>query len=216
MITKEFSNILEKLNVYITGTTTVGIVTKEGIVLATDRRVTAGYYIAHKRGKKIWKIDNHVAATMSGAVADVQKILDLLTRLAHTHKVETGRPIPIKTLANYASLILFSGRPFIYIAHLILGGWDTEEGPILYTLDWFGTLTRETKFTATGSGSPTAFGVLEDSYRDDMTLNEAIKLAIRAVKAAILRDPGSGEGIDVVTVTKEGYKEINVNLSALT
>jgi proteasome beta subunit len=194
-----------------TGTTTVGIVTKEGVVLATDRRVTAGYYIAHRKGKKIWKIDNHVAATMSGAVADVQMILNELTHLAMDYKINHQTPIPIRTLANYASVIMFYSRPMIYIAHMIIGGVDGEEGPVLYAVDWYGSFTREDRFMSTGSGSPTAFGVLEDGYRDDITLNDAVKLAIRAVKAAMLHDPGSGEGVDVITITKEsGYSEVQV------
>jgi len=195
-----------------TGTTTVGVITKEGVVLATDRRVTAGYYIAHrKKGLKIWKIDNHVAATMSGGVADLQKVLDYLTRMAAEHRINTGIPISIRALANYASLLLFSSRPFIYIVHMIFGGWDREEGPVLYMLDFFGTLTREKEFMATGSGSPTAFGVLEDGYSSDMPLEDAVKLAIRAVRAAIMHDPGSGEGIDAVVVTERGYEEVDVS-----
>ncbi len=197
--------------VLLTGTTTVGIVTKEGVVLATDRRVTAGYYIAHRRGRKIWKIDNHVAATMSGAVADVQMILNELTHLAMDYKITHQAPVPIKTLANYASVIMFYSRPMIYIAHMIIGGVDNEEGPVLYAVDWYGSFTREERFMSTGSGSPTAFGVLEDGYRDGMSLDEAVKLAVRAVRAAMLHDPGSGEGVDVITITKEaGYREIQV------
>jgi len=192
-----------------TGTTTVGIVTKEGVVLATDRRATAGFFIAHKNVKKIWKIDDHVAATMSGAVADVQYLLEILTRFAHRTRIETGRPVSLRALANYASLVLFSSRPLILIAHVIIGGVDPDEGPILYTLDWFGTLTRESKYTATGSGSPVAFGVLEDGYREDLSVEDAVRLAVRAVRAAIMRDPGSGEGITVAVVTKEGYRELS-------
>ncbi len=191
-----------------TGTTTVGIVTKEGVVLATDKRATAGYFIANKNVKKIWKIDDHVAATMCGSVADVQKLLDLLTRFARQHKVETGRPALIRSLANYASLILFSSRPFILVVHIILGGVDPEEGPVLYALDWFGTMTREDKYMATGSGSPIAFGVLEDNYREDLTIDEAVQIAVRAVRAAMMRDPGSGEGVIVATITKDGYREL--------
>ncbi len=200
--------VLKKLNLLKTGTTTVGIVTKSGVVLATDKRATAGYFIANKNVKKIWKIDNHVAATMCGSVADVQRLLDELTRIAHSHKIDTGKPISIKSLANYASIVLFSTRPYILVVHIIVGGYDPDEGPILYALDWFGTLTRETKYTSTGSGSPIAFGVLEDGYRDDMTIEEAVKLAVRAVYAAMMRDPGSGEGIIAATITREGYREI--------
>ncbi|OYT26815.1 MAG: proteasome subunit beta, partial [Thermoprotei archaeon ex4572_64] len=112
----------------------------------------------------------------------------------------------------YASLILFSGRPLIYIAHLIIGGVDVEEGPVIYTLDWFGTMTRETEFAATGSGSPIAFGVLEDGYRRDMSIDEALKLAVRAVKAAMRRDPGSGEGVDATVITRDKYEEFSFDL----
>ncbi|MCG2864573.1 MAG: proteasome subunit beta [Vulcanisaeta sp.] len=200
----------EGINRLMTGTTTVGIVVNDGVVLATDRRVTAGYYIAHrKRGVKIWKIDNHVAATMSGGVADLQKVLDALTSVAAQYKIETGKPISIRALANYASLIVFSSRPYIYLVHMIFGGWDPDEGPVIYMLDFFGTLTRETEFMSTGSGSPTAFGVLEDGYRRDMNIDDAIRLAVRAVRSAIYHDPGSGEGVDVVVITKDGYKEID-------
>lgn len=189
-------------------TTTVGIAVKDGIVLATDKRVTAGYYIAHKREEKIWRIDDHVAATMSGGVADLQSVLSLLSLRARDYRIEYKRPIPIKALVNYLSLILFYTRPYIYIVHLIIGGVDEEEGPALYMVDWLGTATKE-KYIATGSGSPYAKGALEVAYREDMSVDEAVDLAIRAVKAAIRNDPGSGEGIDVVTITKkEGFKRV--------
>lgn len=189
-------------------TTTVGIAVKDGIVLATDKRVTAGYYIAHKRGEKIWRIDDHVAATMSGGVADLQSVFSLLSLRAKDYRIEHKRPIPIKALVNYLSLILFYSRPYIYIVHSIVGGVDEEEGPALYMVDWLGTATKE-KYIATGSGSPYAKGALEVAYREDMSVDEAVDLAIRAVKAAIRNDPGSGEGIDVVTITKkEGFKRV--------
>ncbi len=190
-------------------TTTVGIAVKEGVVLATDKRVTAGFFIAHKRGVKIWRIDDHVAATMSGAVADLQKLLDALTSLATRYRIDTGRPIPIKSLANYASLVLFYSRPFLWLVHVILGGWDPNEGPILYTVDFFGSITRESEFISTGSGSPIALGVLEDGYDKDMSIEDAIKLAVRAVWSAMQRDPGSGEGIDIAVVTREGLKFVD-------
>jgi proteasome beta subunit len=189
-------------------TTTVGIVAKDGVVLATDKRVTAGYYIAHKRGEKIWKIDDHVAATMSGGVADLQSILSFLTLRAREYKTEYKRPIPIRALVNYVSLVLFYSRPYIYLVHSIIGGVDEEEGAVLYMTDWLGTVTKE-RYVATGSGSPYAMGALEVEYRDDLTLEDAVNLAIKAVKAAIRNDPGSGEGIDVVTITrKEGFRRV--------
>lgn len=187
-------------------TTTVGIKARDGVVLAADKRVTAGYYIAHKRGEKIWKIDEHVAATMSGGVADLQGLLNILSIQAREYKSEHGRPIPIKTLVNYASLVLFYSRPFIYLVHSIIGGYD-DEGPQLYMLDWLGSYSSE-RYIATGSGSPYAMGVLEVNYRDDISIDEAIKVAENAVKAAMRNDPGSGEGIDIVVITKEGFRRV--------
>jgi len=189
-------------------TTTVGIVAKDGVVLATDKRVTAGYYIAHKAGEKIWKIDDHVAATMSGGVADLQTVLSFLSLRAREYRIEHKRPIPIRALVNYVSLLLFYSRPYIYLVHSIVGGVDAEEGPVLYMVDWLGTVTKE-KYIATGSGSPYAKGALEVGYREDLTVDEAVELAIRAVKAVIRNDPGSGEGIDVVTITKnDGFRRV--------
>lgn len=187
-------------------TTTVGIRAKDGVVLAADKRVTAGYYIAHKRGEKIWKIDDHVAATMSGGVADLQGLLNALTIIARDYKSEHRRPIPVRTLVNYASLLLFYSRPMIYLVHSIFGGYD-DEGPQLYMLDWLGSYSQE-KYISTGSGSPYAMGVLEVGYRDDITVDEAVKIAENAVKAAMRNDPGSGEGIDIVVITKDGFKRI--------
>ncbi len=106
----------ENLNRLMTGTTTVGIVVNDGVVLATDRRVTAGYYIAHRRkGVKIWRIDNHVAATMSGGVADLQKVLDALTATAIQYKIETGKPISIRPWPTmHPSLCSQAGRSFTW------------------------------------------------------------------------------------------------------
>ncbi len=192
-----------------TGTTTVGIKCREGIVLATDRRVTSGYYIAHKKGKKIWKIDDHAAATMSGAVADTQKILDRLTAESRYYRLVNRRPISIKSLASLASLLLFSARPSILLSHIIIAGID-DMGPQIYTVDWFGTVTEEKDYIATGSGSPTALGVLEDQYSPDIGIKEAIELAIRAVYSAMRRDPGSGEGVDVAYISYDrGYVELS-------
>lgn len=189
-------------------TTTVGIAVEDGVVLATDKRVTAGYYIAHKRGEKIWKIDDHVAATMSGGVADLQSVLTYLSLRAKEHKLEYKKPIPIRALVNYVSLLLFYSRPYIYLVHSIIGGVDEDEGAVLYMVDWLGTVTRE-KYISTGSGSPYAKGALEVGYREDMTLEEAVDLAIKAVKAAIRNDPGSGEGIDVVVITRrDGFRRV--------
>ena len=190
---------------FLKGTTTVGIAGKDFVVLAADRRATAGSYIANKQVWKIVEIDSHVAATIAGTVGDAQMLIDRLKVEAGYYKTTVGTPIPVKSLATLTSLILFNYRP-ILLVQMLIGGLDGD-GPSLYSVDWLGTVTQE-KYTATGSGSPYAVSMLEHEYREDMTLEEAVNLAVKAVNVALARDPGSGEGVDVATVTREGVKLI--------
>ncbi|RLF06839.1 MAG: proteasome endopeptidase complex, archaeal, beta subunit [Thermoprotei archaeon] len=188
------------------GTTTVGIRCVDGIVLATDRRVTSGLYVANKRGKKILQIDDMVYATIAGVVADAQMLIDRIKAHVKYVKTSTKQPLSVKAIASLMSNILFSSRFFPLIVQAIVAGIDNE-GPKMFNLDFFGTLTEE-KYIATGSGSPLAIAVLETKYRDDLTVKEAIPIVIEAVKAAMKWDPGSGEGFDVIVITREGIEEI--------
>ena len=188
------------------GTTTVGIRCVDGIVLATDRRVTSGLYVANKRGKKILQIDDMVYATIAGVVADAQMLIDRIKAHVKYVKTSTKQPLSVKAIASLMSNILFSSRFFPLIVQTIVAGIDNE-GPKMFNLDFFGTLTEE-KYIATGSGSPLAIAVLETKYRDDLTVKEAIPIVIEAVKAAMKWDPGSGEGFDVIVITREGIEEI--------
>lgn len=186
------------------GTTTVGIAFRDFVVLAADRRATSGHFIAHKRAEKIHRIDEHVAATIAGYVGDAQWLIERLRAEAQLYRSSVGEPISVQAIATLASTILFRSRPLI-VVQMLVGGVD-REGGALYSLDWFGTITRE-RFTATGSGTPYAISLIESEYREDMNPEEALRLAIRAVKAATLRDPGSGEGIDLAIVTaKDGVR----------
>ncbi len=186
------------------GTTTVGACFRDFVVLAADRRATAGYYIAHKRTKKIVKVTNYMALTTAGLVADAQMLAEWLREHALYYEIVMGRPMPIKTAATLLSNILFASRTFPYIVQLLLGGYD--EKPRLYSLDWFGTLTEE-KYVATGSGSPTAIGILEERYREDMSVEEAIEMVKTAILSSTRRDAFSGNGIDVIVITKKGVIE---------
>lgn len=188
------------------GTTTVGVVCKDGIVLATDRRVTSGLYVAHKRGRKLFILDDNKAATIAGLVADAQIIMDFLRSQVNLLKLSNRRPVSTKTLATFASNVLFSSRYFPYIVQFIVAGVD-EAGPRMYVLDWFGTLTEE-KFISTGSGSPYAVGALEATLKKNPSISDALPIITKAVKSAIERDPGSGEGIDVMVLRKDGIKEL--------
>lgn len=181
------------------GTTTVGIAFRDFVVLAADRRATSGFYIAHKKARKIHKIDDHVAATIAGYAGDAQWLVERLRMEALYYKLSTGEPISVRSLATLASTYLFRNRPLI-VVQMLIGGVDGE-GAGLYSLDWLGTVTKE-RYTATGSGSPFAVSIIESEYREDVEPEEALKLAAKAVRAATLRDPGSGEGVDLALVER--------------
>ncbi len=194
-----------------TGTTTVGVRTRTHVVLAADRRATAGYYVAHKRTRKIVKITDYMAMTTAGLVADAQMLAEYLRIEAQYYEMQTGKRMPIQAAATLLSNILFASRLYPYVVQLLLGGYDTQ--PRLYSLDWFGTVTEE-KYVATGSGSPTAIGVLEDGYSEDMSVDEAVELARRAVASSIRRDAFTGNGITVVVIGRNEYRELELPIKA--
>ncbi len=186
-----------------TGTTTVGIVVKDAVILAADKRATAGYYIAHKHVKKILFVNDRIAITTAGLVADAQMLVDLVRNEMKYYQLSTGMPIKVRIVASILSNILHSYRFYPFIVQLLVGGYD--EKPRLYMLEFFGAVTEE-KYAATGSGSPIAIGILEKNYKEDMSIEEAKKLVIDAVNAAMLRDTATGEGIDVAIITKDYSK----------
>jgi len=189
------------------GTTTVGLITKDAVVLAADKRATAGYYIAHKRVRKILRVDERIAITTAGLVADAQMLVSWIQNEIKYYKLTLGRPISVKTVASILSLILHSSRYFPYIVQLLVGGYDTA--PRLYMLEFFGAITEE-KYIATGSGSPIAIGVIEGGYNPEMSIEDAVQLAVKAVKSAMSRDSASGEGVDIVVITKDKYEEHSI------
>jgi proteasome beta subunit len=188
------------------GTTTVGIRCADGIVLATDRRVTAGFFIANKKGRKILQIDDRIYATIAGVVADAQMLIDAIRAQIKYLKVTTKQPPTVRAVASFISNLLFSSRYFPYVVQVIVAGVDVE-GPKMFNIDFFGTMTDE-KYIATGSGSPLALAILETRYRNDLKVKEAIPIAVEAIKAAMKWDPGSGEGFDVAVISREGVEEI--------
>ncbi len=185
------------------GTTTVGLRVKDGVVLAADKRASQGYYIAHKRVKKIVAIDDRLAMTTAGLVADAQILASHLSMVAKRYKLEYGIPMSVKALASYLALILNSSKYFPYEVQLLLGGYDIE--PHLYAFTWFGDYFEE-KYTVTGSGSQVAVGVLESKYREDLSVDDAVNIAVKAVRSAIRRDVFTGEAIDVAVITEKGIK----------
>ncbi len=188
-----------------TGTTTLGMIAKDCVVLASDQRATMGFLIANKTAKKIFKITNRIGATIAGSVADAQNIMDLLTAEAKLFEIQRGRPIRVKALTRLLSNIMFQGRGG-YMLACVVGGFDDEGAQVYYT-DYVGSVIPD-KFVSTGSGSPVALGVLEAEYKEDLPKKKAIELGVRAVAAAIERDAASGNSILVSVIDKDGYQVI--------
>jgi len=189
------------------GTTTVGITCKDGVILASDTRVTMGFFVAHHKGKKVYKIDDHLAMTISGNVADAQRTVDILKVNAHLYRLNLARPMPVSSAARLIANLLFSSRYAPLIAQVLVGGVD-DGGPHIFAIDPFGSITEE-RCVATGSGSPIAYGVLEDKYKPDATFKEMLPVVVRAIDSAMRRDTASGDSFDVSIIEKKGYRELN-------
>lgn len=203
-----------------TGTTTVGIVCKDGIVLAADKRATAGNMIVDKRADKVHIISDDFAVTIAGTVSDAQLIIKLIRAELKLKEVRTDKKPSAKEAANLLGGLLYSNIRRMSmlpgIAHFLMGAKD-KEGTHLYDLFPDGSVTKIKDYVSSGSGSVFAYGVLETQYNPEMTTAEATKLAVKAVNTALQRDCASGNGIDVVVVNNQEikrviHKEIQYNL----
>jgi proteasome beta subunit len=194
-----------------TGTTTVGIVCKDGIVLAADKRATAGNLIVDKRAEKVHIINDDFAVTIAGTVSDAQLLIKLIRAELKLKEVRTYKRVTAKEAANLLGGLLYSNirRPSMLpgIAHFLMGGRDSE-GTHLYDLFPDGSVTKIKDFISSGSGSVFAYGVLETHYNSMMNVNEGIKLAVKSVNTALQRDSCSGNGINVIVVDSKGIKQV--------
>ncbi len=191
-----------------TGTTTLGIVCKDGIVIAADKRATAGSFIAAKDVEKVVQINDNLAITTAGSVSDIQLFIKLLRAELKLKNIKTNRVHTIKEAANLSARMVYDGarQYFPSMAHFLLAGFDNT-GTHLYEIYPDGSMSEIKDFISSGSGSPMVFGILENSYKDTITVKEAEELAIRSISASMQRDAGSGNGIDVMTVTKDGIRK---------
>jgi proteasome beta subunit len=189
------------------GTTTCGLVCNDGVVLAADTRASAGFFIADRNVMKIQKVDRHLGMTMAGGVADAQNLVDIMRYNANIFRISNRKLMPIKSAARLCSNVLFNQRYFPYYVQIIMAGHDPENVGQIYNIDLFGSMTTE-KFISTGSGSPVAYGYLESEFREDLNVNDGYKIAINAIAAAIRRNSGTGDHINVVIIDKDGYREL--------
>ncbi len=188
-----------------TGTTTVGIKVKDGVVLAADTQASLDHMVETLNIKKIVPITDRIAITTAGSVGDVQALARMLEAEARYYQFTWGRPMTTRSMANLLSNVLQENKWFPYMVQIIIGGYVDE--PTLASLDPLGGLVFD-DYTATGSGSPFAIAVLEDGYKKDMNVEEARELAVRAVKTAGKRDVYTGsKKVQVIVITREGMKE---------
>src|SRR3972149_5988694 len=187
---------------WIPGATTIGVVCTDGVILASEKRVTYGNLIVSKGGKKVFKITDQIGAACAGLVGDMQILAREVEAQANLFSMDVGRRISVRSAAKLMANILFNRRYAPLITQTIVGGLD-EEGPSLYVLDVLGSLIPD-KSPAVGSGTELAIGVLEEGYKQNMKLKEIKDLVPRSIKSAISRDIMSGDGIDFLIITKDG------------
>ncbi|OUJ19438.1 20S proteasome beta subunit [Methanonatronarchaeum thermophilum] len=190
------------------GTTTVGLVCRDGVVLGSERRASMGNLIASKRAKKVFQIEDTIGLTMAGSVGDAQKLVRSIKAETKLYKLKREKPISVKATSTLMSNIL-GGGILPYYVQLVIGGVDKDRSSI-YVLDPGGGCLEE-KLTSTGSGSPIAYGVLEDRYNEEITVDEGVDIAARALKAAMERDSSSGNGIDIAKITSDGFEILDEN-----
>ena len=190
---------------YIPGATTIGVVCSDGVILASEKRVSYGYMVVSRVGKKVFKITDRIGAACAGLVSDMQMLAREMEAYANLFHLDTGRPMPVKSAAKLMSNLLFNRRLVPLITQTLIGGID-EDGAALYALDILGSLIPD-KFAAVGSGAAIAVGVLEEGFKENMPVEEAKALVMRAVKSAVSRDIMSGDGVDFFTITKKGIRE---------
>ncbi len=194
-----------------TGTTTVGIVCKDSIVLAADMRATAGTMIVDKRAEKVHVLSDDFAATIAGSVSEAQLLIKLIRAELKLKEVRTNKKPTAKEAANLLGGLLYSSlrrmSMFPSVAHFLLGGKD-KEGVHLYDLFPDGSVTKVRDFISSGSGSVFAYGVLETHFKQDMSTADGIKVAVKAVNTALQRDSASGNGINIIVVTAKDIKRV--------
>jgi len=203
---------------FMKGTTTIGMVTKDGVVLATERRVTSGSMISNKTAQKLFRIDQNIGITIAGLVGDAQVLARYLRAEVSLYRLRRSAPLSAEGAATLLANILSGNRYYPYYAWLIVGGTDAKGGHV-FSVDPAGGCIED-RFVSVGSGSPFAYGLVEDGYSRDLSSSDAVDLALRGLSAAMKRDSASGDGYLVHVITPKEYRElsddeINKRLKAL-
>jgi proteasome beta subunit len=191
------------------GATAIGLTCQDGIILAAEKRISYGNFVVNKNTRKIFPITDHVASACAGMVADMQVLTRQVGALAKIRRLETRRDMATNSVAKLMSVIMFERRYFPLLTQVIVGGVHTV--PEIYTLDPLGSLLPD-NYAAVGTGAELALGLIDSEYKKNMTEDASKKLAIKAIKSSVQRDSASGDGIDILAITKKGIEQESMNL----
>jgi proteasome beta subunit len=194
---------------FLPGATAVGISYDKGVVLSAEKRVSYGNFVVNKSTKKTFPVTNQVGAACAGMIADMQVLVRQVAALAKIRKLETRRNVAPNSIAKLMSVIMFERRFFPLLTQVIVGGLETK--PEIYTLDPLGSVLPD-EYAAVGTGAEMALGIIDAEYKPNMTEEKAREMAIKAIKSSILRDSSSGDGIDLLVITKSGPREESLNV----
>jgi len=194
---------------YMPGATAVGITFNDGVVIASEKRIAYGNFLVSKTTKKTFPLTDKVGAACAGLVADMQILALQIRALTKIRKMELKRDVPPNSVAKMISNLMYERRFFPLLTQVIVGG--IVDKPAIYTLDPLGSVLPD-EYAAVGTGAEMALGVLDPQFKEGMSEKDAVDLAIRSIKAATMRDSFSGDGIDVLVITKQGIKEFTEKL----
>jgi proteasome beta subunit len=194
---------------FLPGATAVGISYDKGVILSAEKRVSYGNFVVNKNTKKTFPVTNQVGAACAGMIADMQVLVRQVAALAKIRKLETRRNVAPNSIAKLMSVIMFERRFFPLLTQVIVGGLETK--PEIYTLDPLGSVLPD-EYAAVGTGAEMALGIIDSEYKPDMSEEKAREMAIKAIRSSILRDSSSGDGIDLLVITKSGPREESLNV----
>jgi proteasome beta subunit len=201
---------LGKVNrLYIPGATAVGIVFKDGVILGADKRFAYGNFIMSRNSKKVFMINSNVGAACAGMISDMQTLIKRVEAEAKIRELEIRRPVPPNSVAKFMSAVMFNERLYPLLTQVIVGGVDGV--PSVYVLDPLGSIIPD-EYAAVGSGTEIAIGVIESEYKKDMDEESAVKLTVKSLKSAMLRDAASGDGIDLLIIKSNETRQEEIKL----
>lgn len=202
-----------KKNILKTGTTILGIVCKDGVIMAADRQISMGHVVASKNAEKVFPINNYSVVAGCGVAGDIQRVPKLLAAELKLKELRSKKRPTIKQAASLLNNMSYSGirqpSTIPQQAGFLIGGYDEDGKVELYTIEAAGSIIKVEDYDANqGSGGPYVLGLLERQYKKGITIEEGIELAKESLKSSTQRDMGSGYGLDIYTITKDGIKKV--------